>query len=672
MRRSFDGLGFPRQRQSPGTAANSGGVVLASVGGHTHRTSSNLPQSGPASPDRDYLTPSVNSAIEGLSGEVTATEIAARLLGVHPEYAAGRGGEVVLDPSRGIRRATSTEWLDDVRGLLVGNDVRLHGRVVILGLARLDKSLQQQLDESGLSTALEAEIHEPLDELFRRDQLDINEVGSAGSPRLANAATADMPASEDLLGFAPLVSAVHAVLDDPATTLPLAIAVTGRWGAGKSSMMRQLEQQLRNGPENGTAHRRWTIVRFDAWKYERSERLWAALAKSVYEQALASRGTWHARLLFRVGLEWRRLGWWRFVLRYAWPVIVAAAVVVALLAADLTEAGKRASGLALLAAGLATFAHYWRTIADPFKRAIERHASRPDYEEHLGFTSDADRDIACLTAAVAPGDSDALAVFIDDLDRCSSGHLVEVVEAVNQIFNSDERVRAQRSVFVLGLDREAVAGSIEAAYGEMVDRLKAADSPVACDFGFHFIDKLVQLSIGVPHPRLDRLPRLLASERPSALLGHAQAVEALERVRQSEDVDAAEVAALVHLERNPRQAKRFHNVFRLQVYVAAAEGVEFDKDQLVTLARWVALRLRWPALADDLDYEPGLLGVLDAFANEDLAKPRNEWPAEAQRLAEVYARWFADGKVTGVLASSKAGVIHRVGSLPLDEFLVVA
>jgi hypothetical protein len=600
---------------------------------------------------------------------VTAAEIAARLLAIHPEYGARRGGEVVLDPSRGIRRATTTEWLDEVRGLLLGNDVRLHGRVVILGLARLDEALQQQLDESGLSTALEAEIREPLDELFRRDELDIDEaIGSAGSPRLANAATADMPASEDLLGFAPLVSAVRALLDDPATTLPLAIAVTGRWGAGKSSMMRQLEHQLRTGPENGTAHRRWTIVRFDAWKYERSERLWAALAKSVYEQALASRGSWRARLRFRVGLEWRRLGWWRFVLRYAWPVIVAAAAVVALLATDLSEAGKRASGLALLAAGLATFAHYWRAIADPFKRAIERHASRPDYEQHLGFTSDADRDIACLTAEVAPSDRDALAVFIDDLDRCSSGHLVEVVEAVNQIFNSDERVRAQRSVFVLGLDREAVAGSIEAAYGDMVDRLRAAESPVARDFGFHFIDKLVQLSIGVPRPRLDRLPRLLTSEQPSALPEHAQAVEALERMQQSEHVDAAEVAALVHLERNPRQAKRFHNVFRLQVYVAAAEGVAFDKDRLVTLARWVALRLRWPPLADDLDHEPGLLGVLDAFANEELDEPT----AEEKRLIKVYARWFEDGEVTGVLASSKPGMIHRVGSLPLDQFLVVA
>ena len=144
-------------------------------------------------------------------------------------------------------------------------------------------------------------------------------------------------------------------------------------------------------------------------------------------------------------------------------------------------------------------------------------------------------------------------------------------------------------------------------------------------------------------------------------------------VRQSpEVVDKAEVAALFHLTRNPRQAKRFHNVFRLQVYVAAAEGVVFDEDRLEMLARWVALRMRWPALADDLDDEPGLLGVLDAFANEELVEPMKEWSAEQLRLRNDYARWFDDGAVTDVLATSKPGTEHRIGSLPLDTLLVVA
>ena len=164
----------------------------------------------------------------------------------------------------------------------------------------------------------------------------------------------------------------------------------------------------------------------------------------------------------------------------------------------------------------------------------------------------------------------------------------------------------------------------------------------------------------------------MAKPQPTTSAGHPDAAEILEKVRGSRGIDEAEFLALDHLERNPRQAKRFHNVFRLQVYVAAGEGVEFSGDELVTLARWIAMRLRWPALAHDLDQEPGLLPLLDAFANEERLKGVDGWSDEEQRLRAKYPRWFDDGAVTGVLASSLAGSVHRLPSLRLDDFLTIA
>ena len=611
------------------------------------------------------LTPGVQAAVTRLPESTTASRIAAELLKLHPDFAGRRGGKVQLDVAPGPTAATE-EWLRRVRVMITDESVRLHGRVVILGLARLDDALRQQLAEAGLLTALEAEIEESVNALFG----DVPATPNAAAMRPA---AADIPALVDLLGFTPLVSGLRAVLDDKDTRLPLAVAVTGKWGAGKSSIMRQLAEQLSMPPDGVGRHRRWTIVRFDAWKYEHSERLWAALAKSVYDQAVEQRRGWFGRVRFRTSLERRRLGWWRFLLRFAWPVLAAAAAVAVLTAANLSERGETAGVLGLVAAAVGGATHYWRAIADPFKRAVERHASHPDYAEHLGFTSEADRDIECLTRTVAPTERDALAVFVDDLDRCNSAHLVEVVEAINQIFNSDERQRSRghRCVFVLGLDREMVAGSIEAAYGDTVDRLAKAGSPIAEDFGFHFIDKIVQLSVGVPRPRLDSLPALLTGVATRRAAREGAADKLLQEARHSEHVDTAELAALSHLELNPRQAKRFHNVFRLQVYVAAADGVDFTEDQLLALARWVALRLRWPALADDLDHEPGLLWALDAAANEEKTGATDSSPEEI-RLRALYKRWFSDGSVTGVLLVSREGADRRVSQLPLESFLTVA
>jgi KAP family P-loop domain len=597
--------------------------------------------------------------------EATASAIAAALLEIHPEYAGGRARDVRLDRTAG-EVAPSQSWLERVQKLIAADDVKLHGRVVILGLARLDQTLHSQLADTGLLAALEAEIEEPIEQLFG---------DGAAEPdvaRLASAAMADMPALVDTLGFTPLVYGLRSVLDDADTSLPLAVAVTGKWGAGKSSVMRQLERLLETPSEGVEGYRHWTIVRFDAWKYEHSERLWAALAKAIYEQSLEGRGGWLARLGFRIALEWRRLGWWRFLLRFAWPALVAAAAVAILLAADLSES-EEAAGLLGLAAGAAgAVARYWHAIADPFKRAVDGHASHPDYDEHLGFTAEADRDIACLTEVVAPGERDALAVFVDDLDRCNSAHLVEVVEAINQIFNSDERRGdgSHRCVFVLGLDREMVATSIEAAYGATLGHVRPGSS-LARFFGFSFIDKLVQLSVNVPRPRLQHLPTLVTPDVVATDAIDEAAIERLEKSRESRDIDRAEVAALSHLELNPRQAKRFHNVLRFQLHVAAAQGTTFDPEQTLALARWVALRVRWPALADDLDREPGLLKVLDAAANEEKIG-EDDWTEEELRIREHYSDWFDDGQVTGVLLVSKEGEARRVSRLPLDDFLTVA
>jgi uncharacterized protein YjbI with pentapeptide repeats len=259
-------------------------------------------------------------------------------------------------------------------------------------------------------------------------------------------ATSDQPSIDDVLGFAPLANALHALVDDEGTDLPLTIAVTAPWGAGKSSLMGQLEARLRSPPVGYEPYREWATVSFDAWRYERAERLWAALAKEIYTQPMSRMDFWQA-LRFRIRLERKRLGPWKLAAKFGWPLLAAGAAVVALLSADLKGGSTVAAVLTGAAAVTATVTRYWGAITDPFKRAIEHYASHPDYELHLGFTTEAENDIRCLMQVLSPDDRHAVAVFVDDLDRCSSGHVVEVVEAMNQIFAS----RDQRCVFVLGL-----------------------------------------------------------------------------------------------------------------------------------------------------------------------------------------------------------------------------
>jgi hypothetical protein len=544
---------------------------------------------------------------------------------------------------------------------------------------------------------------------------------ASGTLHFQRSVAADLPSGEDLLGFDPLVKALHGLLNDASTVLPLAIAVTAPWGAGKSSVMYQLEAALRRPSAGAGVQRTWTTVSFDAWKYERSERLWAALAKAIYRQAQRQM-SFFGRLRFRLRLELRRRGLLGSLLALGWPLLVLGALTVALVRLHPSKVGTVPGVLAAAAVLLGTLTRYGTALANPFQRAIERHARRPDYETHLGFTAEADRDIRVLTRLIAPDDRHGLAVFVDDLDRCSSGHLVEVVEAMNQIFNS---AREHRCVFVLGLDRDIVATNIKVAYAATVEQLCKDRKDLGERFGYEFLAKLVQLSVSLPEPAPAAMRTLLekvtgntaatangippagaalaqpgaeeAVERvqehiqatageslesvagaaaqitqaPAEVVVEAQRRELAERLEDSPEVAAAEFAALEYLERNPRQLKRFHNAFRLQLYVANEDQevpFDFTAGELVALAKWVVVRLRWPELGNAITQDPQLLAVIEAGANQEPAAISAEL-ATSERI-EQRDRWLARAGVHALMREADAD--RRMGKLELKGFLRVA
>ena len=106
----------------------------------------------------------------------------------------------------------------------------------------------------------------------------------------------------------------------------------------------------------------------------------------------------------------------------------------------------------------------------------------------------------------------------------------------------------------------------------------------------------------------------------------------------------AEFGGLEYLDPNPRQVKRFDNAYRLQLHVAStASDLEFRPDQLAALAKWVAIRLRWPELAEYLDREPGLLAELEQHAHSGNPQPPNT------DIARRFNRWFGSAELVKVL-----------------------
>jgi hypothetical protein len=282
-----------------------------------------------------------------------------------------------------------------------------------------------------------------------------------------------------------------------------------------------------------------------------------------------------------------------------------------------------------------------------------------------------------------------LAVFVDDLDRCSPKRVADVVETINVFFGQEE---VGKCLFVLGMHRELVATSLQLAHKELVAEL--GESPYLCEelpFGQRFLEKIVQFLVRLPEPSKEEVDAYVAhlsgGEGAPALATehlrglreelqadgdflnrepeHRQRVvsvlasglglelkdaepiaddlvsgEHARRIAKKFDEGSSEAlrvfgAVRVGLRSNPRQYKRFFNALRfLYHFQVFRTRLEPRLEELLDLAKRVALTLEWPELI------PAVESDAEAYA-------RLRDAAEQGKLKDVLRELLAKTGLTG-------------------------
>ena len=121
----------------------------------------------------------------------------------------------------------------------------------------------------------------------------------------------------------------------------------------------------------------------------------------------------------------------------------------------------------------------------------------PDYEKLAGPDDEIEEDFERILDLLKE-EGRALAIFIDDLDRCSPETVHQVVEALNVFFGKQN----SECLFILGMHKELVAVSLEVAYKDMAEKLEGNPLLKAqLPYGRRFLEKIVQFVVPVPTPR---------------------------------------------------------------------------------------------------------------------------------------------------------------------------
>jgi KAP-like P-loop domain-containing protein len=298
--------------------------------------------------------------------------------------------------------------------------------------------------------------------------------------------------------------------------------------------------------DTSTSSERWRgTVWFNPWKYENSEQLWAGLANEIILQ-VTSRLNRIDRQAFWIDLNWRRFDKTKVqqlmnrpLFTRIIPSVVAAVILLTFAVAGILAVHilpslgstviKTVTGGTALVAGVAlalVVIHAGRiltgsveetlpflagptSIMTPIKRSLQNVMEAgfidPNYASRLGFLEFVQSDVTNVLDLIAT-DERPLVVFVDDLDRCSSGTISGVIEAINLFLAGEYK----NCIFILGLDPAIVAAHIESTYKDMAQTLaiQRDDMP---GLGWSFLDKFVQLPLLLPRPRAETLKSVYMS-----------------------------------------------------------------------------------------------------------------------------------------------------------------
>lgn len=342
------------------------------------------------------------------------------------------------------------------------------------------------------------------------------------------------PGDDDPLGFNAIARSLSRFIRNENTRPPLTIAITGPWGSGKSSLMNLLSGDLK--------HIGFRPVWFNVWHHQKEEHLLAALLANIRRQAVPPLLSARPPFINVDGLSFR----YHLLLQRGprhWLLWLATLLVLAISAPfavqslqsgasplraleALSQSGLQdilggitgnldlvAFGTALLTALGALYKAVTAFGISPAKLMASidaRNDNSGKLESRLSFRYHFAQEFRDVTQALEPL---TMVIMIDDLDRCRSDRVLEILEAVNFLVSSG------RCIVVLGMDYDIVRQSIALEYRDLAEALKSEQPDNGASkgelFAAEYLEKLINIQVPVPVLEAGGAGRVLASKPPA-------------------------------------------------------------------------------------------------------------------------------------------------------------
>lgn len=358
----------------------------------------------------------------------------------------------------------------------------------------------------------------------------------------------------------------YIILED--SLLPASIGVYGDWGSGKSSIMSISQKRLQNEDDKAL------IVNFNAWLFEGYDDIKTTIINYLLDSIEEKKKLGNTAKEILQGLR-------KSLLNINLIPVISKGFFAAL---STFSTNPSASKSELILGQSENIKEFINTVKDNYIEATSDEKIRNEismFREKFGELIDTT-------------DITRVAIYIDEIDRCSTDTILELFEAM-RLFMFSGKV-----AFIYGADERQIAYAIKQKYSEDI-----SDNGSKIDIGKEYLEKIIQYPVRIPRMNVAETEiyiTLLLSEntvdkdefsslKVDLIKQYREKLSSVSLPEESKDnalivnnfTLAKRIAELLNsgLNGNPRQFKRFLNEFELRKRTAELKNIEIDDQVLV-------------------------------------------------------------------------------------------
>ncbi|HFC8486172.1 TPA: P-loop NTPase fold protein [Neisseria subflava] len=443
----------------------------------------------------------------------------------------------------------------------------------------------------------------------------------------------DTESKEDYLNFGEVSQIVTEILETEAM-LPVSIGVFGNWGAGKSSLLNLIEQQIK--PDE------WIVIKFDAWLYQGFDDARAALLETIASHLIQAAKD-EKTILQKSKNLFARINGLRLLGLMAEGAALAAGVPTFGLISKTFETAKESLDGVQNETESKQIVEVGENLVDSGKNLIKPKEKQTPPQQIDEFRKEYGEILQDL--------GKKLVIVIDNLDRCLPANAIQTLEAI-RLF-----LFLNRTAFIIAADEEMIRHSVAEHYKDLSYRHQ-----------IDYLDKLIQIPIRVPkagvleiraylymlyaiHQKVPTgklaslrqfLENHLQQSWKSQSLNPEEVAETIEEQHNqallSDFERANRIAPLLanspNIQGNPRIVKRILNTIKMRTKIAGRRQMPLDEaiiTKLVIFERCVDSDVvtKFYRLVNEREGKPELLKELENNNEQNLSKLSENKPIQA-------------------------------------------